>query len=214
MKNGVKSREDGFSYFALYVPGTSAERFPAGMAKKLPAGATLNFQMHYTPNGKATTDTTRIGLYFAKEPPKWEVRTAAAMNPRINIPAGDPNHEETAELNVPANVLVLGFFPHMHVRGKAFRFDLVQLDGTSRPLLEVPRYDFNWQLTYELATPFMTGMGTRIKATAWYDNSANNKANPDPLKNVRWGQQTHEEMMVGSVKYAVPIQEPVKTAQR
>lgn len=206
--------EGGFTYFALYVPGTSAERFPAGMAKKLPAGTTLNFQMHYTPNGKAMTDTTRIGLYFAKEPPKWEVRTAAAMNVRINIPAGDANHQETAELVVPPNVLVLGFFPHMHVRGKAFRFDLVQLDGTSRPLLDVPRYDFNWQLTYELATPFMSTMGTRIKATAWYDNSPANKANPDPQKNVRWGNQTHEEMMVGSVKYAVPIQEPVKTAQR
>ncbi|HEV7405604.1 MAG TPA: redoxin domain-containing protein [Chthoniobacteraceae bacterium] len=214
VKNKANSGEGGFTYFALYVPGTSAERFPAGMAKKLPAGTTLNFQMHYTPNGKATQDTTRIGLYFAKEPPKWEVRTAAAMNMRIAIPAGDANHQETAELVVPPNVLVLGFFPHMHVRGKAFRYDLVQMDGTSRPLLEVPRYDFNWQLTYELATPFMSGLGTRIKATAWYDNSAANKANPDPLKNVRWGQQTNEEMLVGSVKYAVPIQAPVETAQR
>lgn len=214
VKGGAGNAEGGFSYFALYVPGTSLERFPAGMAKKLPAGTTLNFQMHYTPNGKATTDTTRIGLYFAKEPPQWEVRTAAAMNPRLNIPAGDANHQETAEMVVPPNVLVLGFFPHMHVRGKAFRYDLVQLDGTSRPLLEVPRYDFNWQLTYELATPFVSTVGTRIKATAWYDNSAANKANPDPQKNVRWGNQTHEEMLVGSIKYAVPVQKPNETAQR
>ncbi|HEV7404289.1 MAG TPA: redoxin domain-containing protein [Chthoniobacteraceae bacterium] len=214
-KDGTKMDGGGLNYLALYVPGTAAEQFPAGMAKKLPAGSTLKFQMHYTPNGRATTDSTRIGLYFAKEPPQWEVRSAAAVNSKINIPPGEPNYELSAEVTLPPNVLILGFFPHMHLRGKAFRYDLVQPDGSTRPLLNVPRYDFNWQLTYELATPMMSpSMGTRIRATAWYDNSAANKANPDPAKNVRFGEQTNEEMMGGVVKYAVPLQRPAETVQR
>ncbi len=210
-KSGAMAGGDGLNYLALYVPGTTAEPFPAGMAKKLPAGSILKFQMHYTPNGKATTDSTRVGLYFAKEPPKWEVRSAAAVNSRISIPPGEANYELSADVSLPPNVLILGFFPHMHLRGKAFRYDLVQGDGTSRTLLNVPRYDFNWQLTYELATPMMSSaMGTHIKATGWYDNSAANKANPDPTKTVHFGEQTSEEMLGGVVKYAVPILRPAE----
>jgi hypothetical protein len=121
---------------------------------------------------------------------------------------------ETAQLAVPPNVLVLSLFPHMHVRGKAFKYELIEADGTSRPLLDVPHYDFNWQLSYVLAEPFVSTPGMRIKATAWYDNSAANKANPDPAKDVRWGEQTSQEMMIGSIRYAVPIKPVAGTAAR
>jgi mono/diheme cytochrome c family protein len=214
VKSGAMAGGDGLNYLAIYVPGTTAEVFPAGMAKKVPAGAVLKIQMHYTPNGRATTDSTRVGFYFAKEPPQWEVRSAAAVNSKIDIPPGEPNYELSAEVGLPPNALILGFFPHMHLRGKAFRYDLVEAGGTSRPILTVPRYDFNWQLSYELATPMPTGRGVRLRATGWFDNSVANKANPDPTKNVRFGEQTNDEMMGGVVKYAVPIPQPARTVQR
>jgi hypothetical protein len=198
----VESERDGF--FAAYVPGNTHTIFPAGFAKKLPAGTVVSFQMHYTPNGKATTDRTRIGLIFASEPPRHAVHVAGIANPRLRIPAGAAHHPETAGLTLPADATVLAFLPHMHVRGKAARYEAVLPDGSRRLLLDVPHYDFNWQLPYRYAEPPTLPRGTRIVYTAWYDNSAGNPANPDPTKQVRWGPQTFDEMMLGYVEYYLP----------
>lgn len=198
-------------YFALYVPGTSAEMFPPGFAKRLPAGAILRFQMHYTPNGTATEDLTRIGFHFAPEPPEYEVKVTSVPNTRIAIPAGADNHRETAERPAPHDMTVMGFLPHMHLRGKAFRYEIIAPDGTASPLLDVPRYDFNWQLYYRLKEPLFLPRGTRVRATAWYDNSAGNPANPDPDRLVKWGPQSEDEMMIGYLEYYVPREKPAVT---
>lgn len=205
-KPGERFSEIG-GYFALYVPGTGAERFPAGFAKRLPAGATLRFQMHYTPNGTATEDLTRIGFHFADEPPRYEVKVTSVPNTRISIPAGAGNHEETATRPAPFDMTVMGFLPHLHLRGKAFRYEVIGPDGTAQTLLEVPRYDFNWQLYYRLKEPLFLPRGTPVRATAWYDNSPSNPANPDPSRTVRWGPQSEDEMMIGYIEYFVPVEE-------
>jgi hypothetical protein len=191
-------------FFAIYVPGTSAEVYPSGMAKRVPAGAHVRFQVHYTPNGRAVQDSTRIGFHFAKAEPQWELRVGAASNRRISIPPGAESHAETAHARLPASGLIVGFLPHSHLRGKAWRYDLTDASGQTRTLLDVPHYDFNWQLYYRLAEPLPITSATRIQATAWYDNSARNKANPDPTRTIRWGGQTEDEMMLGYIEYAVP----------
>ena len=201
-----ESERDGF--FAAYVPGNSHAVFPPGFAKKLPAGATVTFQMHYTPNGKATSDRTRLGLVFASEPPRHVIEVAGIANPRLRIPAGAGNHPETAAITLPFDATILGFMPHMHLRGKAARYETVLPDGSRRLLLDVPRYDFNWQLPYEFAQPPTLPRGSRLIYTAWYDNSAVNPANPDPSREVRWGPQTYDEMMLGYVEYYVPSRRP------
>jgi hypothetical protein len=190
-------------YWGLYVPGNSTLIYPPGYARMLPKGAKLHFQMHYTPNGTATEDRTRIGLVYAKEPPEYEVRVAGIANPRIKIPAGADNHEEVATLDIPFDAQLLAFLPHMHLRGKAARYEYITESGT-RTLLDVPRYDFNWQLLYRLAEPLAVKQGETLRFTAWYDNSTGNPANPNPNKIVRWGDQTDEEMHLGYVEFIVP----------
>lgn len=195
-------------YWAIYVPGNSTQIFPTGFAKRIPKGAKLRFQMHYTPNGTATEDSTRIGLVFAEQPPEHEVRVAGVVNVRLNIPAGAENHEESATIRLPTDIQVLGFLPHMHLRAKACRYDLISIDNTVKTLLDIPRYDFNWQLLYSYLDPLPISKGSTIKFTVWYDNSRNNPANPDPTKTVRWGSQTFDEMLLGYVEYFVPGDRP------
>ncbi len=202
--------QDGF--FAAYVPGSNHMDYPEGLAKRLPAGAVLRFQMHYTPIGAATRDRTRVGFRFAEVPPRQVVRTAGIAGVRIDIPPGAPDHPEKARIPVPWNVTLLSFMPHMHVRGKAFRYDLTTPDGTRTTLLDVPRYDFNWQIPYVLREPLAIPRGSRIEVTGWFDNSADNPANPDPKKRVRWGPQTYDEMLLGYVDYVLTDGEPVATA--
>ena len=196
--DGIKREHAGA--LAAYVPGNTFVEFPPGVAKKLPAGATLLFQMHYTPTGKATTDRTQIGLRFAKTPPDKIVRTLPVVNRRINIPPHAPDHVETASRSVPPGIVVRAFMPHMHLRGKAFKYELLTQDGKRETLLEVPRYDFNWQLRYELKEPRALVAGSRIEVTGVFDNSKNNPANPNPDQNVRWGDQSDEEMLIGYVE--------------
>ena len=199
--------DDGASgFFAAYVPGNDHVIYPDGFAKPLPAGARLVFQIHYTPNGTAARDQVKFGVRFAKSAPEHVVQTIGIAGIGLRIPAGADNHPESAVIPVPQEVRLLGFMPHMHVRGKAFRYELIQPDGSARTLLEVPRYDFNWQLSYRFAEPPRIPAGSKIRATGWYDNSANNPANPDPNKMVRWGPQTYDEMMIGYVEYYVPGQ--------
>jgi len=188
-------------FFAAYVPGNGHRVYPAGFANKLPAGSRLHFQIHYTPFGRATTDQTRLGLKFADEPPRHEVQVTGIANVRLNIPPGEPNHVETATLRVPVDVYATAFMPHMHVRGKAFRYEVEFPDGRRETLLDVPRYDFNWQLAYTLKEPLRIPAGSVVHITAAFDNSTGNPANPDPTRTVRWGQQTHEEMMLGYLEF-------------
>lgn len=201
-ERGGDSEREGL--FAAYVPGNAHALFPPGFAKRIPAGATVTFQMHYTPNGRATTDRTQLGLVFATEPPRHAIEVFGLANPRLRIPPGAGNHAETASITLPQDATILGFLPHMHLRGKAARYEVAFADGTRRLLLDVPRYDFNWQLPYQFAEPPTLPRGSRLVYTAWYDNSAVNPANPDPSREVRWGQQTFDEMMLGYVEYYVP----------
>jgi mono/diheme cytochrome c family protein/thiol-disulfide isomerase/thioredoxin len=195
-------------FWGIYVPGNSTLVYPDGFAKRIPKGAKLRFQMHYTPSGSATTDQTRIGLIWAKEPPEHEVRVAGIVNARINIPPGAENHREEAVLRLPVDAIVTGFLPHMHVRGKACKYELTRSDGETTTLLEIPRYDFNWQLLYRYYEPLSLQAGDTLRFTAWFDNSDKNPANPDPTKTVRWGAQTFDEMHLGYVEYFVPGAKP------
>ena len=190
--------------WAAYVPGQAVWQYPDGFAKALPKNARLVFQMHYTPNGKATSDRTRIGVVYAETPPQHEVRVRGILNHRIRIPPQAARHREDASLRLPVDVTVLGFLPHMHLRGTACRYTVLDRDGNTETLLDIPRYDFNWQLLYRYAEPRPLHAGDALQFTAWYDNSANNPANPDPNETVRWGQQTFEEMMLGYVEYFLP----------
>jgi hypothetical protein len=199
-----KRREaEGGNFFAVYVPGNNVLTFPDGFAKLIPAGATFHFQIHYTPKGTASLDQTAVGLRFSKTAPLHEVRVAA-IPAKLDIPPGDPNYEARGFLPVPFDAKLMSFMPHMHVRGKAFRYELKRPDGKVERLLDVPRYDFNWQLQYCLADFVDAPAGSTLLGTAWYDNSTNNPANPDPQQRVRWGQQTDEEMMLGYLEYYIP----------
>src|SRR5205085_453858 len=140
--HSLSTREEGDSgYWGAYVPGNSGRIYPDGFARKLPAGATISFQIHYTPNGKATQDQLRMGLVFAKQPPRFAMHTAAVANPKLSIPPGEANHVETAEKPVPFDMPVTALLAHMHVRGKAFKFEVTYPDGKSETLLDIPRYD-------------------------------------------------------------------------
>ena len=208
-KGGKISREDGNNetegLWAAYVPGNSTRILPDGYAKKLPAGANLHFQIHYTPSGHATEDQLKIGLKFATKPPQYAVHVAGIANPRLKIPPNEANHVETFTRMLPTDMMVNAFIPHMHLRGKAFKYEITTPDGKTETLLDIPRYDFNWQLQYRLAQPRVFPRGSVMKITAIFDNSTGNKANPDPNKWVRWGQQTTDEMMIGYVEHFVPL---------
>jgi hypothetical protein len=197
---------------AGFAPGEPPLRFGPGTARLVKAGSTLVFQVHYTPNGTATKDRSYIGLKFAPEPPANRALTAFAINFGLKIPPGADNYEVRASWTAEEDVRVTGLMPHMHLRGKAFQYTVVYPDGRQDMILSVPKYDFNWQLTYELAEPLDLPKGSRIDCVAWYDNSANNKYNPDPSKVVRWGDQTWEEMMIGWFTYTVPVHEPASAS--
>jgi peroxiredoxin/mono/diheme cytochrome c family protein len=197
--------EGAGGYWAAYVPGNSSHIYPDGFARKLPAGATVSFQIHYTPSGKATEEQLRMGLVFAKQPPRFAVRTVSIAGPSLKIPPGEANHVETAQKTVPFDLNVTAYMAHMHVRGKAFKFEVTYPDGKSETLLDIPRYDFNWQLRYDYKEPRLIPRGSTVKITAVYDNSPGNKANPDPTKTVRWGPQTADEMMLGYIEHFIPL---------
>jgi mono/diheme cytochrome c family protein len=195
----TRSRLPGF--LAAYVPGNASIVLPPGFAKKLPAGSALFFQVHYTPNGSEALDRTELALVFQEEAPEHEVRTVGIANRRFAIPPGAEHHAVRQHIDLRRDVGVLAVMPHMHLRGDAFRVTTTPPEGEPRTLLEVPRYDFNWQLAYRYADPVLLPAGSRIDVTGWFDNSADNPANPDPEARVRWGDQTDDEMMIGYVEY-------------
>ena len=182
-----------------YAPGITNQAFPENTGVFLPADTTLEFQMHYTTAGKATVDESKMGLWIYDEPPKHSVVSMFVANPRIKIPAHANNHKETVEKVIPKDALLYNLMPHAHFRGKAAEFRAVYPDGTEELLLSVPNYDFDWQTTYELAEPKFLPAGTKLVQANWWDNSAQNRANPDPSIDVTWGEQSWEEMLFGAI---------------
>jgi hypothetical protein len=192
-----------------YVPGTASRVYRPDTATRLAAGSTLIFQMHYTTMGKATTDRTSIGLIFAKTPPKTELRGTALINGNLHIPAGAADQRVDAEMTFNRDVTLWGMLPHTHVRGKRWSYEVTYPDGRKATILSVPKYDFEWQTDYIFKQPMKLPKGTILHATAWYDNSPNNKSNPDPRQDVWWGDQTWEEMMFTGLTYSI---DPVTAA--
>ncbi|HWE48506.1 MAG TPA: hypothetical protein VG273_01880 [Bryobacteraceae bacterium] len=190
---------------AGYAPGTLPNVLRPGQAKLIPAGAEIILQIHYTASGKAATDLSQIGLIFTAAKPTERVLTLAATTSDFMIPAGDPNYQVDSSLKLQDDATLINMLPHMHFRGKDFQYRVTYPSGEKETLLNVPRYDFNWQLTYDLAQPKLLPKGTLIECTAHYDNSANNKYNPDPSVAVPPGEQTWEEMMFGFFDVSVPV---------
>jgi hypothetical protein len=188
---------------ATTAPGTNAMTFPSGSALRIKAGAVLTLQVHYTTTGKPEKDRTSVGFIFGKEPPKQEVRTASFVGLQLRIPPGVENHRVDSHIEFNQDVHITALFPHTHLRGKSWEYRLTYPDGREEVVLAVPKYDFNWQTYYQFAKPLAVPKGSRILAIAHYDNSANNKANPDPTVEVRWGDQTWEEMQYSGITYTL-----------
>lgn len=187
----------------VYAPGSSPDSWPKGYARLVPAGSDIVLQMHYTTRGKPTQDHAEVGMVFSRVPPKKRVLTLQLTNDKFLIPPGDPDHRVEVHGSLPNDALLLSFFPHMHLRGKSFEYNILEGHGRIRTLLRVPHYDFHWQLSYRLAEPLALRAGTVLQAVATFDNSKNNPHNPDPDSAVTWGEQTWAEMMVGFFDVAV-----------
>jgi peroxiredoxin len=183
---------------AGYAPGGGVRVNPPGVATFVPAGSKLRFQMHYTPNGSVQKDRSYIGVVFADaKTVRKRIRGGTPMNHGFAIPPGDPHYKVTSEHHFAEDTDLIWMAPHMHLRGSAFRYEAAYPDGKREILLDVPKFDFNWQLRYLLAEPKRMPAGTTMHCTAYFDNSADNLANPNPNETVRWGDQTWEEMMIG-----------------
>jgi hypothetical protein len=179
------------------TPNKPGMIFPDGVARLLRGKHDIVLQMHYTTNGKEALDRTEVGLIFAKQPPAKAAAGGLVLNPRFVIPANDGNYEVRGVNLLAQDTVLTSMTPHMHVRGKDMTYIAHYPDGRDETLLVVPKYDFNWQITYELAEPKVLPRGTRLEVIAHFDNSPNNRFNPDPTQAVRWGDQTWEEMMIG-----------------
>ena len=189
---------------SVYVPGGDAYVTRPGQARLIPAGSDLIFQMHYTANGTEAVDRSKVGMVFAKEPPRERVVNTFVQNLNFRIPPGAENHKVDARVTLHQDVKLQSFFPHMHLRGKAMEYRAVYPTGEKQVLMRVSRYDFNWQMTYQLVEPLLLPKGTVLEVSAWYDNSPNNPHNPDPAAEVFWGDQSWEEMLAAFVDFAIP----------
>jgi len=210
----VSEAQQGRGQLGGITPNKTGVVFGPGTARLIKAGSNIVFQMHYTTNGEATKDRTSIGLVFTKEPPTRTLVTGNALNARFVIPAGEANQEVTSSTTFKEDVHITSFMPHMHFRGKDFKYTAVYPDGRSEVLLNVPKYDFNWQLTYVLEKPIALPKGTKLDCVAHFDNSTGNKYNPDPSKEVRWGDQTWEEMMIGWFSFTRDEQKDTAVAKQ
>ena len=194
---------------AITAPGTNAMVFAPGDAMRIRAGATLVLQVHYTANGTAASDRSSVGLVFAKQEPKQEVRSGSFVNAGLKLLPGVDNQEVDSAIQFNEDSHITALFPHTHLRGKSWQYTLVYPDGRRQEVLSVPKYDFNWQTYYIFSKPLAVPKGSRIEAVARYDNSSNNKWNPDPTVEVHWGQQTWQEMQYTGITYTVD--QPVMT---
>ncbi len=203
--NGIGAALGGISVFESslggYVPGTEAHAFPADTGVLIEPGGSFVFQVHYTPAGKASTDVTRLGLYFHDKPPRQIMRNVVAVNPLISIAPNTAAHEESAYIPFDKPAIVYALFPHAHYRGSSSKFEIQYPDGRVELLLSVPQYDFNWQRDYLFEQPLEVPAGSKIIHTTVYDNSTQNPANPDPGKNVTFGEQSWEEMLYGGIRF-------------
>jgi hypothetical protein len=197
------SQQASTDILAVYTPGSPAAIWPEGMGKKLPAGSDLVLQLHYIAKKTAAVDRTAVGINFLKERPARRVLTLQMQNRAIVIPPGAADYHASVSGTMPRDAQLISMFPHMHLRGSAFEYSIVQPDGGIETLLRVKPYDFFWQQSYPLKTPRLLPKGTKLQWTAWFDNSANNPHNPDPKAEVHWGEQSWEEMMVGFFDVAV-----------
>ena len=186
------------------APGTTVQEFPAGTALRLRPGTIITLQMHYTAHGETMKDRTAVGFKFAKEIPNEEIFAASFVNGSFTIPAGAKDYAVPSELGIGQPVKIWGMLPHTHLRGTRWQYTLVKPDSSREIILDVPKYDFNWQTYYMYAKPLEIAPGSRILATAWYDNSTSNKSNPNASMDVKWGDQTWEEMQYTGFLYSRP----------
>ncbi len=212
---GDRRRRD-WVFLTAYVPGLRLQGLLEGAAKRIPAGSTFVFEVHYTPNGREQQDLSRVGFNFVDaDTVTHEVITTEVVKADFAIPPQESHAEFTAQsAAAPAPLTLVSMSPHMHLRGKSFRYELLLPDGGREVLLDVPEYDFNWQTRYVLAEPRELPAGTRMLCTAVFDNSEENLANPDPNATVKWGDQSWEEMMIGYFDVMIPRDESRESARR
>jgi hypothetical protein len=195
----------GSSSLVVWAPGDQPDIYPEGMALKVPAGSTLIWELHYTPNGVAVTDVTSVGLVLGSEPPEREVAMDIFSKRRIRIEPGSPHHRHENDYTFKEDSFLVSLLPHMHLRGKSWKYTAVYPDSRTEIVLSVPRWDFNWQTSYYFAEPLFMPKGTVLQAVAHWDNSENNQANPDLTEEVTYGLQTFEEMMNGWVRHVPAV---------
>ncbi len=212
--NGQQRGGNGGGNLAGFAPGMSPIVYPADTGVLFPKDADFVFQMHYTPNGQAVTDHSKIAFYFREvdNPPKYPLRLTALTDFRFEIPPGAKEYGTTTTREITRDMLVYNFMPHSHLRGKTGKMSIIYPDGKEEVLLNVPKYDFNWQTVYEYAEPKKIPAGSKLVWTFAWDNSTQNPANPDPTKAVRWGDQTFEEMGIGFVRFRYLDEEVGKPA--
>jgi mono/diheme cytochrome c family protein len=199
--------EGNINFLVGYAPGTPPTKPMPGSALRIPAGSKLRFQVHYAKvAGSVQKDRSAVGLVFAKQPPQRELLVRAIANMYFRIPPGAENHRVSACWTVPEDIHVTSLWPHTHFRGSSQRIEAFFPDGRREVLLNVPRYDFGWQLMYYPKREMALPKGTRVLVTSTFDNSARNKANPDPAQAVRWGDPSYDEMMIGFVSYTKDAQ--------
>jgi peroxiredoxin len=201
-------RRDMMPELVCYAPGDMPALYPPGVAKKIPAGAVLEMQVHYTPIGTPRFDRSSVGLRLARGPIRRMAVTRGVSNRDFVLPPGAPDVEVLGEYTIRQDAHLLSLTPHMHYRGKSFKYTATYPDGRREVLLNVLFYDFNWQTAYRLAEPKFLPAGTRIDCVAHFDNSSDNSANPDPTRAVRWGEQSFDEMMIGYLDYCVDLPAP------
>ncbi len=200
-----RAEDPPFNAVAAFAPGMPAGLWPAGHARLIPAGSKLGFQVHYTPNGSPQSDRSEVGLVFADpRSVKKEVKFGIAANLDLRISPGAADHVVPASYQFTQDTFLHAMIPHMHYRGKSFRYTAQYPDGASEILLDIPRYDFNWQNAYILKKSKLMPKGTVLSCAAHFDNSAKNLLNPDPTKEVTWGDQTWDEMMLGAFVISLP----------
>jgi len=206
-RDGKKGEDGGGQgeFLAGYAPGMVAPMLKEGQAKLIKAGSDIVFQLHYTTDGKPGSDQSRLGVVYSKVKPTERIVSLAATNPKFAIPPGDSNYQVESKMVLQDDATLTMMLPHMHLRGKDFEYRVIYPDGRKEILLDVPHYSFSWQLSYFLAEPIKLPAGTTIECTAHYDNSANNPANPDPTKEVKFGEQSWDEMMFGFFDVAIPF---------